>query len=433
MLRILSVVLMVVALFFMSFDSPKVGEEERRIWTPVVLGLLALVIMLRVPLLLRVDRRVLLSSPVLWFVAYLLWLTLSQQWSIAPGEGQNHILMLWVLLLACLSIADEPPSRTALVYFGVCGLVMLAGWAALAAGWPGALSAGGNWRFKGIIRHEQTMAFCAIAAFLCGLVWLLNRRRIELPVKMLPVASVLALALVTLAATQARSFTAFFVLSLFAAWFFHLHGIRRAYVLIAGLVVSGALYLAVDFLLPLLSRGSEQQDLTLSGRTIVWEATLHEIGKRPWAGFGFASYQDYFSTFWNGWTPGHAHNMWLHVTFESGLVGAALITGFAVALLVRGWRFQRETGLLSYSLLLTIFLLLADIMSVIIGGKLSTPSGLLLLLLVQEERLCSLVRANRQPVVADAYASPARPGVVPMGLAGIRPARLNAVPAGSAG
>ena len=404
MLRILSVVLMVVALFFMSLDSPKVGEEERRIWTPVVLGLAALVIMMRVPLLLRVDRRVVLSPPMIWLFAYLVWLTLSQQWSIQPAEGQNHIVMLWVVTLASLSIADEPPSRTALVYVGVCALVIVAGWAAFAAGWPGALSPGDVFRFKGIIRHEQTMAFCAISAFLCALVWTLNRRRVGAPAHMLPIGLTLALCLATILATQARSFTTFFVLSLFAAWFFHLQGVRRLYVLLAALVVGGGLFLAIDVLLPLLSRGNENQDVTLSGRTIVWEATLAEIARRPWTGYGFASYQDHFSTFWNGWTPGHAHNMWLHVAFESGIVGAVLITGFVAALLLRGLRFQRDTGLLSHSRMLTIFLLLADIMSVIIGGKLSTPYGLLLLLAVQEERLRSLVRGARQAAEAESPA-----------------------------
>jgi hypothetical protein len=110
--------------------------------------------------------------------------------------------------------------------------------------------------------------------------------------------------------------------------------------------------------------------------------------------------------------------MWLHVAFESGLVGALLITGFAGALLARGLRFQRETGLLSHTLVLTIFLLLADIMSVIIGGKLSTPYGLLLLLAVQEERLRSLARAYRDP--------PPQPAASLM-------ARFKALPAASAG
>ena len=173
--------------------------------------------------------------------------------------------MLWVVLLASLSVADEPPSRTALIYVGLCVLVIAAGWAAFAAGWPGALSPGDVFRFKGIIRHEQTMAFCAISAFLGALVWTLNRRRVDAPAHMLPIGLTLALCLATIVATQARSFTTFFVLSLFAAWFFHLQGARRLYVLIAGLVVGGGLFLALDVLLPLLSRGNENQDVTLSG------------------------------------------------------------------------------------------------------------------------------------------------------------------------
>ena len=279
MLRILSVVLMVSALFFMSLDSPKVGEEERRIWTPVVLGLAALVIMLRVPLLLRVDKRVLLSPAVLWFTAYLLWLTLSQEWSIQPAEGKNHILMLWVVLLATLSVADEPPSRTALVYVGACMLVILAGWAAWAAGWPGALSPGDVWRFKGIIRHEQTMAFCAVAACLCLVVWVLNRRRVDMPVATALVGALLALAVGTILATKARSFTTFFVVSLFVAWFFHMRGARRIYVLVAGLTVGGALYLAVDVLWPLLSRGSEQQDQPADAEDFLGQDQAQGLGE----------------------------------------------------------------------------------------------------------------------------------------------------------
>jgi O-antigen ligase len=409
MLRLFTVVLLVLALFFMSFDSPKLGEEERRIWTPVVLGLATLVMLLRMRLLLRIDTRVLRSTPVLWLAAYLAWITLSQQWSIDPAEGRNHIVMLWLVLLAVLSAADEPPSRTAIVYAGMTTLVALAGWAALAAGWPGASAAGDVWRFKGIIRHEQTMAFCAIAAFLCTLVWVLNRRRVELRPYLPMVGTIMAVALATLIAAKARSFTAFFLLTLFVAWFCHLRGPRRYYVLGAGLLLGGALWVAVDLLWPMLSRG-ERQDETLSGRLIVWEATLGEIWKRPLGGFGFATYQDHFSTFWRGWTPGHAHNMWLHVAFESGLIGAALITGFVAALLRRGWSFQRQTGLVSHTFVLGVFLLLADAMSVIIGGKLSTPYGLLLLLLVQEERLRQLVlQSRRMPTVTTHAAAAATP------------------------
>ena len=53
-----------------------------------------------------------LTSPVvLAFVAYLLWLGITQHWSITPAEGRNHILVLWITFLAVMSLSDEHPQR----------------------------------------------------------------------------------------------------------------------------------------------------------------------------------------------------------------------------------------------------------------------------------------------------------------------------------
>jgi O-antigen ligase len=179
---------------------------------------------------------------------------------------------------------------------------------------------------------------------------------------------------------------------------------------VAGVVVGGGLYLAMDVLLPLLSRG-EAQDQTLSGRLIVWELTLQEFWKRPWTGFGFASYQDYFFRFWGDWAPGHGHNSWVHVAFENGIPGVVLLTGLTLALLRRGYVFWRDTGLLSYTLALALFCTLADIMSVVLGGKMTTLYGLVLVLFVQEEHLRARVMAQRRAAPEPARVLPALPGL----------------------
>jgi O-antigen ligase len=76
---------------------------------------------------------------------------------------------------------------------------------------------------------------------------------------------------------------------------------------------------------------------TLTGRTYVWKAVLHSIAKHPWLGYGF-------DAFWTnlpggsssliqemGWAPGHAHNGFLALTLEMGIVGLGiLLAGYLV-------------------------------------------------------------------------------------------------------
>jgi len=64
-----------------------------------------------------------------------------------------------------------------------------------------------------------------------------------------------------------------------------------------------------------------------------------------------------------------------------------LYTLFLGALMFQGWRFQRDTGLVSYSFCLGFYCLLGGSTAVFMGEKLSTLYGLLLLFTFQEERL----------------------------------------------
>ena len=73
------------------------------------------------------------------------------------------------------------------------------------------------------------------------------------------------------------------------------------------------------------------KDATLTGRTQLWTDVIHEIGTRPWFGFGWLG-------FWTGkmdgpsryvlernlWNPPNAHNAVLEVMINLGIVGAIL-------------------------------------------------------------------------------------------------------------
>lgn len=80
------------------------------------------------------------------------------------------------------------------------------------------------------------------------------------------------------------------------------------------------------------------KDPTLTGRTPLWEILIEMIGERPWLGYGY-------SAFWLGmegpsrrvlsvidWGTPHAHNGFLDLALQLGLVGVLVFAvGFAIA------------------------------------------------------------------------------------------------------
>ena len=413
-MRVLTLLLFMLAIFLINAHFIRVGEEENRIWPPLVLALLSLILLLRTPNLLRVNWKLLVSPVVLLMALNLVWLGIVQFWSVAPAGGRSHIILLWLAFAAALALSEERPYRTALAFVGCLCIVYAWSWAGAAAGQDWVVLDRSQWRFKGVMAHPQMLALVVIAGVILGLVWQLNRKTMGAATHRGRMAVFFLVSLATLLATQGRSFAAFFVLTIFVVFFFYIKGPRRIWVLLAGIGIGAALYVAIDIILPMISRGQEE---TLSGRTIIWEMTLREIAKAPFLGFGFGTYQDYFVRFYNNWSPGHAHNLWLQVTFESGLVGAVLYTFFLLALVQRGYRFQRDTGLLSYTLCLTVFCLLGGMTSVFLGEKLSTLYGLLLLLAVQEERLRleALAHQRAGTLRSGPASTPPPDGLAPLG------------------
>lgn len=100
-------------------------------------------------------------------------------------------------------------------------------------------------------------------------------------------------------------------------------------VLLAASVAVGFLVLVLafgeDVILPLIGR-----DPTLTGRTVIWSTLVDSILKKPLLGYGFHA-------FWLGlegesgtiihrlhWTFGYAHNGYLEITIQLGLIGLAV-------------------------------------------------------------------------------------------------------------
>lgn len=115
--------------------------------------------------------------------------------------------------------------------------------------------------------------------------------------------------------------------------------------------------------------GSVGKNVTLTGRTSVWEFVWEMIQKQPWIGYGYGG-------FWNGldgesayvwratqWTPTHPHNGLLQLFLDLGLVGVVLyLIGFWRHML-RIFAYVRSTSELSgiWPVAFMIYLLLLNL------------------------------------------------------------------------
>lgn len=105
--------------------------------------------------------------------------------------------------------------------------------------------------------------------------------------------------------------------------------------------VGAALWLLSGPLLALLGRSSD-----LTGRSdIIWSKVLERASTRPLFGNGFSSPWVPSDPAFDGWitdhgiTVFHAHNMWLDVLLQLGVVGVLLMAAAYLSLLWRSWFF----------------------------------------------------------------------------------------------
>jgi exopolysaccharide production protein ExoQ len=94
--------------------------------------------------------------------------------------------------------------------------------------------------------------------------------------------------------------------------------------------------LAPDLLVTVIGR-----DLTLTGRTDIWEAAAPAVAAQPWLGYGYYAFwlPDNGPAFWVreavAWEVASAHSSWLEMALGMGRIGVAL---FALQLVATLWR-----------------------------------------------------------------------------------------------
>jgi O-antigen ligase len=92
------------------------------------------------------------------------------------------------------------------------------------------------------------------------------------------------------------------------------------------------------------------RDATLTGRTDLWPILPEVIGEHPILGWGYAAFwqasNDVVARIWAevGWQPPHAHNGFLEVAIDLGLLGLSLTCAMLLRFTINARRFARMHG-----------------------------------------------------------------------------------------
>lgn len=109
---------------------------------------------------------------------------------------------------------------------------------------------------------------------------------------------------------------------------------------VVGLGGLAAAWIWRDALFGALGRSSD-----LTGREHIWQAVGERIAERPVVGWGFSTPWMPDDPFFDGWIVDHgetvmqAHNMWIDVALQLGVVGVVLIALVLLAFVWRSWFF----------------------------------------------------------------------------------------------
>ncbi|MFH8250761.1 O-antigen ligase family protein [Microbacterium sp. B2969] len=87
------------------------------------------------------------------------------------------------------------------------------------------------------------------------------------------------------------------------------------------------------------------RDSDFTGREQIWEVVLAKANERPWVGWGFATPWNPSDPAFDGWIIDHgqtvmqAHNMWVDVYLQLGIIGVVLMALTYLAFVWRAWFF----------------------------------------------------------------------------------------------
>lgn len=268
------------------------------------------------------------------------WIWCSLAWSIDPSlTGRRALALTANTIIACYIVVSYRPEallkRLAWVELMLLGLSV-----AFAVALPHLAFMPTDGSFRGVFTHKNGMGQCLVISAIV--------LAVALKTGLVPrVWAITGLVLVAVLVVPTQSATALLlVLSLallhVVLAITRLPVIAAAAALLIALAGAGlALLTGLLFIEPIMA--ALGRDLTLTGRTDLWEYVIDAISLRPILGYGYNVFFDVpeviaYTKEVLKWGIPHAHNGFLEIWLGLGVVGVALAVPFLVGGLVRAVR-----------------------------------------------------------------------------------------------
>lgn len=285
--------------------------------------------------------RTLKAVPLL--LALLLFAALSTFWSIDGGATLRRVVWLAMTMGFGLYLAWRYAWEDLIGVMAGAFLALALGSFALALAMPaaGIMTTEHPGAWCGLWTHKNTLGgFMAVGAPLCAATAFMNPDKR----KLWAFTAFLCFALVLLSTSKTALLATFIGFAVMFACAFARKGPLQTLLLSAGLASIAIIGAAIVFLAPDLLVGALGRDLTLTGRTDIWQAAAPAVAVKPWLGYGYYAFwlptdgPAYWVREAVRWQVASAHSGWLETALGMGRIGVAL---FALQLIATWWRGAR--------------------------------------------------------------------------------------------
>lgn len=317
------------------------------------------------------ERSAVRALPPIWlaWLVFAVWAAASIGWSVEPArsqkEWQNEVVYTALALLACYLGAQAKDAARVFIAVLATGAVLVCASAlwAFTSGMPPEWNGGWHGGPGDHAAALLTLMPCAL-----GLLWY-GRQAAWPRTALWLIAMLIAAFLASALATQNRTVWVGFALEIgifIAALALRRAGDRRAQL---SLALAGVVTIAAMGTIVLLVQRDREStgafSMSADPRLSIWAKATQHIEQRPLAGYGFGRglLRERLPGEANQELAWHAHNLFLDLALQTGLIGVALFVVLLAATLRQGLRFAADGSAASAACGMALIAVLAGMLT----------------------------------------------------------------------
>lgn len=310
------------------------------------------------------------------FLAYVLLIACSSYWSVLPSGTLTQSVFIGGMWATTVMLGNQPIERL------ISYIVHTAFWIAVLSLLMVLLTSDAlqprTGELRGVYFHQLRLGlFMSIALGLMCLT-VLNGKSSMITRNKFLLALYFVVIGIACAWAFARLYTFFAIVALIVTVMLPRNRRLRVLFLAGMALLVGWLVLDQNSILGALN--DQGVDLSLSGRTRIWEKSLTLVQDRTAWGFGFATFDaPVFNWAWRGYRPAHPHNSYIQAFFENGWPGLILTLALVATHVGVGLRSTGASRPNSYSLFLVMTAVLGALTGSVYSGKLTAFFALVML------------------------------------------------------